>query len=467
MLLLVSVNSSDSTSNSLNQWWLKDANGAALVYRANTSSDESIELSETASCACSYSTECDTLRTRNEWRSMSWCDQQNFIDALNTLRFTTNENGVNEYDEYIWVHNNYAARIIDDAVLFPWHRHFVWKMEEHLRSLGGRFACISMPWWDWGLDFGMELTSDLYADWGGLNNESCVGEPYSNWTNPVSQNCVRRRMGEALSLAYPPITATEYAIPANSSYFYLYKYITRNPHIAVHDQVGGIGGDFTVFYSSADPLFWVHHASLDRMFAMWQDCFDMDQMDMWMYGDRMYTDLSDCQCMGLDTPMVVYGVTPRSMLNITKLGYRYSAIRDHYRITDNSMTDLKVCKWDWFAAPTDADFAESPISSSFTGLPTITRERLLVVNEEQLGRLATTRAVFTAAKDKYAYSEAFLMAMEAECEMAVNSPYEADDIPVRSFSYFKIPNLCGNDFSLCKNICKMLRTGTIADLVAQ
>lgn len=43
---------------------------------------------------------------------------------------------------------------------------------------------------------------------------------------------------------------------------------------AVHDAVhslGGLGGHMTYIpFSSFDPLFWLHHTNLDRLFAMWQ-----------------------------------------------------------------------------------------------------------------------------------------------------------------------------------------------------
>jgi len=30
-------------------------------------------------------------------------------------------------------------------------------------------------------------------------------------------------------------------------------------------------------YSPSDPIFWSHHANMDRLFAIWQDCFDYEQ----------------------------------------------------------------------------------------------------------------------------------------------------------------------------------------------
>ncbi|ESZ89927.1 hypothetical protein SBOR_9689 [Sclerotinia borealis F-4128] len=45
----------------------------------------------------------------------------------------------------------------------------------------------------------------------------------------------------------------------------------ENPHGAVHDAVGGSHGHMSqLSYAGFDPVFWLHHANVDRLFAMWQ-----------------------------------------------------------------------------------------------------------------------------------------------------------------------------------------------------
>ncbi|KAL9621323.1 MAG: hypothetical protein Q9160_004214 [Pyrenula sp. 1 TL-2023] len=42
-------------------------------------------------------------------------------------------------------------------------------------------------------------------------------------------------------------------------------------HNAVHNLTGGIGGHMAVVpVSSFDPIFWLHHTNIDRLFAIWQ-----------------------------------------------------------------------------------------------------------------------------------------------------------------------------------------------------
>ncbi|KAF3923215.1 Tyrosinase [Dactylellina cionopaga] len=46
----------------------------------------------------------------------------------------------------------------------------------------------------------------------------------------------------------------------------------ENIHNTVHGMVGGGGGGFMwfLYYSSYDPIFWLHHNNVDRMMAIWQ-----------------------------------------------------------------------------------------------------------------------------------------------------------------------------------------------------
>lgn len=53
----------------------------------------------------------------------------------------------------------------------------------------------------------------------------------------------------------------------------------ENPHGAVHVAIGGAYGHMSqLSYAAFDPTFWLHHANVDRLFAMWQAIYP----DVWM-----------------------------------------------------------------------------------------------------------------------------------------------------------------------------------------
>ena len=52
------------------------------------------------------------------------------------------------------------------------------------------------------------------------------------------------------------------------------------PHTAPHSF---LGGPMLNMLSPTDPLFFVHHANVDRIWSLWQDYYDHDQLDISLY----------------------------------------------------------------------------------------------------------------------------------------------------------------------------------------
>lgn len=64
---------------------------------------------------------------------------------------------------------------------------------------------------------------------------------------------------------YPPFSNTGYTDGRGGSYNSL-----ENMHNAIHSLVGNGGHMSYIPYSGFDPIFWLHHANVDRLFAIWQ-----------------------------------------------------------------------------------------------------------------------------------------------------------------------------------------------------
>ena len=43
----------------------------------------------------------------------------------------------------------------------PWHRHFIFEYEKELRSINPK---VSLPYWDWGMDYENPAKSPLFDD---------------------------------------------------------------------------------------------------------------------------------------------------------------------------------------------------------------------------------------------------------------------------------------------------------------
>ncbi|KAF6229867.1 hypothetical protein HO133_004204 [Letharia lupina] len=64
---------------------------------------------------------------------------------------------------------------------------------------------------------------------------------------------------------YPPFSNTGYTDGRGGSYNSL-----ENMHNAIHSLVGNGGHMGYIPYAGFDPIFWLHHANVDRLFAIWQ-----------------------------------------------------------------------------------------------------------------------------------------------------------------------------------------------------
>ena len=85
-------------------------------------------------------------------------------------------------------------------------------------------------------------------------------------------------------------------------------------HNNVHTWVGGIQGNQAgimndIMYSPADPIFWLHHAFIDKQWSVWQQV-------------PAHTGLIP-QLAGADRVLDPWTETVDNALSITDLGYSY------------------------------------------------------------------------------------------------------------------------------------------------
>lgn len=73
-----------------------------------------------------------------------------------------------------------------------------------------------------------------------------------------------------------------------------YRNVYGFGHGQTHMMVGGHMGNMI---SPSDPLFWEHHAFVDKLWAVWQDCQDAhENIDRVMYTSMMELEKNVCFC---------------------------------------------------------------------------------------------------------------------------------------------------------------------------
>jgi tyrosinase len=145
---------------------------------------------------------------------------------------------------------------------FTWHRAEVRAFEDALRAVG---CHISLPFWDWssGPSNGVPeaCRHPTYVDRTG----NTVSNPL--YSGPRSGGGQTVRRADIDTTAFDDLAASAQTA-ASASTFSSFQNQINGVHGGVHVRVGGDMG--SVPTASYDPIFFLHHANVDRLWARWQ-----------------------------------------------------------------------------------------------------------------------------------------------------------------------------------------------------
>lgn len=185
-----------------------------------------------------------TTYARKDQAALSSTEQGRFLCAYNTLI----SNGT--LGPLVDIHGYAAHQPHTTQRLLPWHRIYLLQLEKALRAI---HPDVSIPYWDW-----TQASEQAIPPW-------LVGvTPVV--TTPTKTVTVTRFPGTGTDLA--TIASNVPTILAMSD-FTSFASNLNGVHGGVHVWVGGSMG--SVPTAPADPIFWMHHANLDRLWWQWQN----------------------------------------------------------------------------------------------------------------------------------------------------------------------------------------------------
>jgi tyrosinase len=215
------------------------------------------------------------------------------------------------YHKYVWWHNHYGMihdhspgsgrrGVAHDGPSFlPWHREFIWRFENDLKAVL-EDETSGLPYWNWARDktAGELAVSSLWSALGAnagqvwirgrqwtrmyylpgfdiaYDSDSPVRRDFDGYTGEGGGN-VGDIPGQAavreLLRSVAPYDAAPWneRLVANVSFRF---YVENSFHNNIHRLVGGDNGDMTLIaISPNDPVFFLHHSMVDRLWAKWQD----------------------------------------------------------------------------------------------------------------------------------------------------------------------------------------------------
>jgi tyrosinase len=276
------------------------------------------------------------LQVRKNQADLTPKEIQAFVDAVKQLKNTFREGSeISVYDEYVLVHmmaqSEHSSH--EGAAFLPWHRALVRSLEMELQAIN---PAVTIPYWDFTVD--NKPTSSIWSEqFLGGNGDPKLGfavttGPFrqGEWSPVFDGPDLRRQFGNWLeiSLPAPDDVAGAFEVPrydappynASSPLHESFRnYVTGWNHPSgdseMHNRVHEwVAGSMQTIASPNDPVFWLLHANIDRLWAQWQG----------IYGRQYEPVKGGAEGHNLHDIMPFVGVTPADMLDHRALGYDYA-----------------------------------------------------------------------------------------------------------------------------------------------
>lgn len=212
----------------------------------------------------------------------------------------------------------------------PWHRMYLYFFERIVRAAvkeTGGPADWALPFWDYGAGGVQATLPRAFRDTSGGENPLFVAQRDPSINS--GSGAIPLPVGSpALALGRPLFVGrTQFGgdVTGVGQFWRSPGMLEQTPHNAVHGLVGGRGGLMSnALTAGLDPIFWLHHANIDRLWQSWRqgDRRNTDpEESSWKNGpasqgkNRFIVPLPD------GTP---WEYTPEQMSDFAGIGYTYS-----------------------------------------------------------------------------------------------------------------------------------------------
>ncbi|KAM0333026.1 hypothetical protein ACHAQA_001683 [Verticillium albo-atrum] len=289
----------------------------------------SLAAAATASAIPRADAACTNPSVRKEWRELTGAEKADYLKAAVCLRELPHEKYSHLFavttrmDDLVYTHFALNEDIHFVANFLPWHRWYLKLHEDLLRNECGYKGV--QPYWDWSIDADAKAMPssplfDAETGFGGNGQRTdsdepgfqrCVVDgPFANTNLTLAMgwpdmnvpgdrlHCFTREfnggegsdengdliIGEMQVGAYNSNTMK--IIYAFDRYAQMSNMLEGLPHAQIHSVIFGDMGPAT---SPNEPLFFLHHANVDRVWAKWQGRNETRLADYTGFVDRDQT----------------------------------------------------------------------------------------------------------------------------------------------------------------------------------
>ncbi|MGN6666181.1 MAG: tyrosinase family protein [Trinickia sp.] len=155
----------------------------------------------------------------------------------------TNASDPNSWQYWANIHFNHCPHMV--PYFLAWHRGYIYYFEQRIRMISGD-ANFTLPYWDW------------------FTNPNVPSE----FTDPASGNvlyCPRVNTNVYAALDLTPWSSSIVNFQRGTVNSFEATFEGR-PHNPVHNIIGAV---MNSMYSPQDPIFYLHHSNMDRLWHAW------------------------------------------------------------------------------------------------------------------------------------------------------------------------------------------------------
>lgn len=270
------------------------------------------------------------MAIRKDANTLTAAERAEFVAAVLQLK----QAGI--YNQFVLRHANATMGSIHSVPAFlPWHRRYIWDLEKELQRVSGN-PNLGLPYWNWPQ--GDQNASMWNADLLGGN-----GHPV---TQAVQDGPFRQGQWSVVNSSGQPTGPLERAFGANTPTLPTQAQIDQVMAVTPYDspnwgraaspsfrnQLEGwmgpnlhnrghvwVGGSMLPMTSPNDPVFFMHHCMVDKLWHDWQRAFP-NQGYLPVSGQAFGQNLNDPMA---STPSGAIGSRPIDVLDNAALGVQY------------------------------------------------------------------------------------------------------------------------------------------------
>lgn len=204
------------------------------------------------------------VRIRKNANRLTAGERDRFVSAFARL----NNQGAGRFVDFRNMHTNAGSPEAHGAPGFlPWHRAYLLDLERELQAID---PSVALPYWRFDQPAPNLFTPAFFGVSNSLGTvQFAPNNPLQFWTTDGVQG-INRRPFFSPNTQFANVISEAQTLALGSQYS-VFRSLEGNPHGFAHTSFGGSISEIDT--AAKDPLFFLLHANVDRLWAKWQRQF--------------------------------------------------------------------------------------------------------------------------------------------------------------------------------------------------